>query len=149
MVASLQSELGFLSNSAGSHVQSAEMGNQALNSLALISARYTYTALDVLIQLASAHVIALCQALDLRVMHHQFFEAFKPLLMSSTEEILAGALSTRKELQDLQVRLWHEFKTLLDQTTSMDTTPRFCMFLNYPNQPFLTSRLRSLRVSLC
>ena len=58
-------------------------------------------------------------------MHHKFLEAFKPLLMSSTEEILAGALSTRKELQDLQVRLWHEFKTLLDQTTSMDTTPRF------------------------
>ena len=56
MIAALQSELGFLSNPAGTHVQSAEMRNQALNSLRLISARYTHTALKVLSQLASAHL---------------------------------------------------------------------------------------------
>ena len=125
MVAALQSELGFLSNSAGSHVQSAEMGNQALNSLALISARYTHTALDVLTQLASAHVLALCQALDLRAMKIKFLATFKPLLMNITEEILATTLSTREEFQDLQSLLWQKFNTLLDQTASMDTTPRF------------------------
>lgn len=42
------------------------MGNQALNSLALVSARYTLEAVDVLSQIASAHLLALCQALDLR-----------------------------------------------------------------------------------
>lgn len=66
VVAALTSELGFLANPVGSHVQTAEMGNQALNSLALISARYTLEAVDVLSQIASAHLIALCQALDLR-----------------------------------------------------------------------------------
>ncbi|KAI9655136.1 MAG: hypothetical protein M1821_005619 [Bathelium mastoideum] len=66
VVAGLTSELGFLANPVGSHVQTAEMGNQALNSLALISARYTLEAVDVLSQIASAHLLVLCQALDLR-----------------------------------------------------------------------------------
>ncbi|RMZ82915.1 hypothetical protein DV736_g6623, partial [Chaetothyriales sp. CBS 134916] len=66
VVAALTSELGFLANPVGSHVQTAEMGNQALNSLALVSARYTLEAVDVLSQIASAHLMAVCQALDLR-----------------------------------------------------------------------------------
>jgi len=66
VVAGLTSELGFLANPVGSHVQTAEMGNQSLNSLALVSARYTLEAVDVLSQIASAHLLALCQALDLR-----------------------------------------------------------------------------------
>ena len=66
VVAGLTSELGFLANPVGSHVQTAEMGNQSLNSLALVSARYTLEAVDVLSQVAAAHLLALCQALDLR-----------------------------------------------------------------------------------
>ena len=66
VVAGLTSELGFLANPVGSHVQTAEMGNQSLNSLALVSARYTLEAVDVLSQIASAHLMVLCQALDLR-----------------------------------------------------------------------------------
>ncbi|KAI1328858.1 PAL-domain-containing protein [Xylariaceae sp. FL0255] len=67
MVAALTSELGFLANPIGSHVQTAEMGNQGINSLALISARYTMNAVDTFSQLASAHLVAICQAFDLRV----------------------------------------------------------------------------------
>lgn len=92
MIAALQSELGFLSNPAGTHVQSAEMGNQSLNSLGLISARYTHIALDVLSQLASAHLFTLCQALDLRAMHWRFLEAVEPMLRTNTAEILADIL---------------------------------------------------------
>ena len=125
VIAALQSELGFLSNSAGSHVQSAEMGNQSLNSLALISARYTHTALDVLTQLVSAHVFALCQAFDLRAMHLQFLASFKPWLIRDTEETFAGMVSSTVELEKLKNFLWHDFKLLLNQTTSMNTIPRF------------------------
>lgn len=76
MVAALQSELGFLANPIGTHVQTAEMGNQALSSLALISARYTLDALDVLSQISAVHLIALCQAVDLRVKNSMFLGSF-------------------------------------------------------------------------
>ena len=72
MCAALLSELGFLANPVGSHVQTAEMGNQALNSLALISARYTHTAADLLFKLCAAHLLIVCQALDLRAIKKIF-----------------------------------------------------------------------------
>lgn len=75
--AALLSELGFLANSVGSHVQTAEMGNQALNSLALISARYTHNASNILAMLSAGHMLAVCQALDLRAMMVQFFQALE------------------------------------------------------------------------
>lgn len=77
MIAALTSELGFLANPVGTHVQSAEMGNQSLNSLALISARYTLDAISILTQLSSAHLVALCQALDLRAMNARFLETLQ------------------------------------------------------------------------
>jgi phenylalanine ammonia-lyase len=75
-VAALTAELGFLAGPVN-HVQTAEMGNQSLNSLALISARYTHTANEVLSQLMAAHMIAVCQALDLRAMHVQFLQQYQ------------------------------------------------------------------------
>ncbi|KAI0544051.1 phenylalanine and histidine ammonia-lyase [Xylaria curta] len=75
-IAALTAELGFLANPVN-HVQTAEMGNQSLNSLALISARYTQTANDVLSQLIAAHLVAVCQALDLRAMNFQFLELYR------------------------------------------------------------------------
>lgn len=75
MTAALTSELGFLANPVGSHVQTAEMGNQGINSLALISARYTVKAVETFSQLVAAHIIALCQAIDLRARDHFSWKA--------------------------------------------------------------------------
>ncbi|KAL8659373.1 MAG: hypothetical protein Q9202_007161 [Teloschistes flavicans] len=126
MVAALQSELGFLANPVGSHVQTAEMGNQALNSLALISARYTHTAVDVLSQLTAAHLLALCQALDLRAMMRFFLEEVKPGFVEETAALLkmmgvSDVPSQEKHLSEL----WNLFLARLEQTTRMNAQPRF------------------------
>lgn len=88
-IAALAAELGFLANPVN-HVQTAEMGNQSLNSLALISARYTQTANEVLSQLIAAHLIAACQALDLRAMNALFLQLYQPQF----EQLLAKHYAT-------------------------------------------------------
>lgn len=45
-------------------VQLAEMENWAYDSLALIAARYTYTAVETTLQRAVSHLIFLCQTLS-------------------------------------------------------------------------------------
>ncbi|CAN8104060.1 unnamed protein product [Discula destructiva] len=95
-IAALTAELGFLANPVN-HVQTAEMGNQSLNSLALISTRYTHTANDVLSQLMAAHLIAACQALDLRALHVQFVAVYRAVFF----DLVAKHYGRRDELATL------------------------------------------------
>ena len=121
-IAALQAELGFLASPMPCHAQTAEMGNQSLNSLALLSARYTHTALDVLSQLSAAHLFALCQALDLRVLQIQFLENLKPIFAFKTATLLGQVVN---DSETLQRELWLHFQRELNRTTSMDSTERF------------------------
>ena len=123
MTAALQSELGFLSNPAGTYVQPAEMGNQALNSLALISARYTHTAVDVLSQLAAGHLMALCQALDLRAMHARFLNDFKQPLHTVCRDHF-GVMMDGADLVNLEEKLWKNFNKFLGENMMMDSKKR-------------------------
>ncbi|KAJ5663654.1 hypothetical protein N7507_004385 [Penicillium longicatenatum] len=153
-IASLTAELGFLANPVN-HVQTAEMGNQSLNSLALISARYTHTANEVLSQLMAAHLIAVCQALDLRAMHAQFLEGYHPEfiklvnahyakktlpsdLISKIPDPTEVSNNLSNGLADPQVKpveskavnpiselLWTQLLAAFDTTTSMDAEQRF------------------------
>ncbi|KAJ6610205.1 phenylalanine ammonia-lyase [Mycena sp. CBHHK59/15] len=66
------SELGYLANPVSTHIQSAELHNQAVNSLALISARATVNSLDVLTMLIASYLYVLCQAVDLRALQDEF-----------------------------------------------------------------------------
>ncbi|KAI4234724.1 MAG: hypothetical protein LQ349_003614 [Xanthoria aureola] len=127
MIAALQSELGFLANPVGSHVQTAEMGNQALNSLALISARYTHTAVDILAQLVAAHLLAVCQALDLRALNLGFWGRLEPLLMQATRQAFATDCDIEEARKDhpMLSEVWSSFLVRFEQTTRMDADGRF------------------------
>jgi phenylalanine ammonia-lyase len=65
--ASYLSELNFLANRVNHFVQCAEMDNQCVNSLALISARFTVQAAEVLKKLMANAVYGVLQAIDLRM----------------------------------------------------------------------------------
>ena len=138
MVAALLSELGFLANPVGSHVQTAEMGNQALNSLALISARYALNAVDITSKLVSAHLLVACQALDLRVMDTIFLQKMRSRMsflakdwherISGKSEITTAPLlqhSTMALVEELSSTLYLSFEDAFKTTTTMDSHQRF------------------------
>ena len=65
-MASYMSELDYLTNPISNHVLSAEMHNQGVNSLALISARLTQEALEILLMIVANILCSQLQAIDLR-----------------------------------------------------------------------------------
>lgn len=90
-MAAYLSELGYLANSVTSHVQSAEMHNQSINSLALISARYTLQAAEVVSMMSAALLYVDCQALDLRILHETFLGSLDNLVQVILPDILSSA----------------------------------------------------------
>ncbi|RAL10374.1 aromatic amino acid ammonia-lyase [Aspergillus homomorphus CBS 101889] len=143
-ISALQSELGFLAGPVN-HVQNAEMGNQSLNSLALISARYTATGVRVLTELTAAHLLSACQALDLRAMQLQFLGSirgeFGVLLHDLVHSIAPtgeGETDTKTSaLIDLKDTLWAHLRTMLDSTVTMDTNDRFIHIAKSMRGPIL------------
>lgn len=139
-VAAYMSELAFLANPVSSHVQTAEMGNQAINSLALISARYTHTAIDCLSNIAGTYLYVLCQALDLRAMDILFLEAMEPKMREVTTNHFGGAIQDHAVLETLHSTLLAQTKKHLTQTTNLDSSTRFKTVASAV-QPSLTSFL--------
>ncbi|CAG1993120.1 unnamed protein product [Fusarium graminearum] len=68
------SELAALAHPVSSHVMSAEMHNQGINSLALLSARRTMEAADLVAHMCACHIYVSCQAVELRATHRLFLE---------------------------------------------------------------------------
>ncbi|KAI9243137.1 L-Aspartase-like protein, partial [Sporodiniella umbellata] len=71
-MASYMSEISYLSNPVSTNVQSAELHNQSINSLAFISGRYTQSVIEILQLMVSAQIYTLCQAIDLRIIKNKF-----------------------------------------------------------------------------
>ena len=125
MIAALQAELGFLANPVGSHVQTAEMGNQAINSLALISGRYTLEAVQTLSMLASAHLVAALQALDIRAMDINFMESLAPVWNTLVDEAFLTRLQSADSANTFRSSLWASFRKSLETLMHFDSPKRF------------------------
>ncbi|KAJ5628117.1 phenylalanine ammonia-lyase [Penicillium lividum] len=76
------SELAALAHPVSSHVMSAEMHNQGINSLALISARRTMEAADLVAHMSACHIYVSCQAVEMRANHKRFLSTFQDKLKS-------------------------------------------------------------------
>jgi len=122
-VAAYTSELGFLANPVSTHIQSAEMHNQAVNSLALISARYTVTSTEVLSMLVATYLYLLCQALDLRAMQAEFEKEFYKIVQAELLSIFGSYIPSTEE-GPLLKQVFGVMLATLDSTTTMDATDR-------------------------
>ncbi|PYI31375.1 phenylalanine ammonia-lyase [Aspergillus indologenus CBS 114.80] len=115
-MAAYMAELAYLAHPVSAHVQTAEMRNQAVNSLAFISARYTMQAVELVSLMSAAYLYIACQALDLRALHLRFLETVRPridaLLRTSFSRVPGDELETLIET------------VLATLTTSWGTTTR-------------------------
>ncbi|KAI6111975.1 phenylalanine ammonia-lyase [Pisolithus croceorrhizus] len=103
----------------GVGVVSAEMHNQSLNSLALVSARYTLTALEVSELLAASHIYILCQAVDLRAVRTEMHARTGAVVRSALSEAFANAFITSEALDIATRKVTPKILDELDQTTSV------------------------------
>ncbi|KZT55159.1 phenylalanine ammonia-lyase [Calocera cornea HHB12733] len=125
-------ELGFLANPVSTHVQSAELHNQAVNSLALISARKTVEALDVLSMLMASYLYVLCQALDLRAQQFHLARSMRVLLSQALTKHFGEHVE-----RDLIDSLYELMSDKFDQTSSVDAARRMDTIFSYCTTPLV------------
>ncbi|KAE9378838.1 phenylalanine ammonia-lyase [Stipitochalara longipes BDJ] len=122
-MAAYMSELAYVANPVSSHVQSAEQHNQAVNSLAFISTRYTMAAVDLVSLMSACFIYVGCQGVDLRVMHNTFLESFQPTVRTITAEVIGQRLS-RLTIDALNDDIESNIALVWAETTSLDLHKR-------------------------
>jgi len=128
------SEIAYLASPVSTHVISAEMHNQSINSLALLSGRYTFETVKLCRMLMSSHIYALCQAADLRAMEAIFRKQFFPLIRSEIAAHFPGI-----DFDDEFIRvLTNRLILLLNGTTDQDSVTRFQRVLSDLTSTLLT-----------
>lgn len=123
-MAAYYSEIAFLSNPVSTHVQSAEMHNQSVNSLALVSGRYTLEVVEILSMMCASYLFMICQALDLRVLQQRFFVAVHPRCVEMTRIMIEELTSKAVESEAICKAVWSSLAKEWDATTTLDLTQR-------------------------
>ncbi|OCH85474.1 phenylalanine ammonia-lyase [Obba rivulosa] len=129
-------ELGYLASPVSTHVQSAEMHNQAVNSMALVSARATINALEVLSLLTASYLYVLCQALDLRAMQRELQAGVQTIVKEQLAACFGDHLAST-ELDKLCPLVSRTIVRELDRTSSMDAAPRMRTVLAATTTPIV------------
>lgn len=116
-------ELGYLAAPVSTHIQSAEMHNQAVNSLALISARATINSLDTLSILVSSYLFVLCQALDLRALEVEFKDGMQRIIREELS-IAYSSILNYTELAQITKSVYKVMEGGWESTSTMDAAER-------------------------
>ncbi|KAF7597138.1 hypothetical protein BBP40_009476 [Aspergillus hancockii] len=139
-MAAYMSELAYLANPVSSHVQTAEMHNQAVNSLAFVSARYTMQAVDIVSMMSACSLYVACQALDLRVLQLNFFRELHPIVCNGTHDAFHTILAP-KELERITQQLVTAIQDAWLTTSRMDAGDR-CQRVIKLSLPILLNEMR-------
>ncbi|KAL3963305.1 hypothetical protein ACCO45_000309 [Purpureocillium lilacinum] len=117
-MAAYASELCYLANPVSSHVHTAEMHNQSINSLAFLSARMTKKAVEMVSLMASTCLYIGCQAMDLRAMQVEFLAAAQIALDAVNKRLLTERLGKKgvrrfnEALKEIISTTWREASRL-------------------------------------
>ena len=103
-MAAYMSELAWLASPVSTHVQSAEMHNQSINSLAFLSARMTMQSVETVYLMCACSLYINCQALDLRALSTNFLSKVQPLLAAVTSDYFRVGLSQQR-FDDLSISI--------------------------------------------
>lgn len=126
-MASYASELGYLNHPISNHVQSAEMHNQAINSLAFIGCRYAGDAVEVLSLMTATYLYVICQAVDLRALHAEFVKVVRPEIEGITA---TGFPTAYTHLKTVQKTIWEELMYNWRRSTTSDLRDRCVIATN-------------------
>ncbi|XRM45269.1 hypothetical protein ABZX51_008369 [Aspergillus tubingensis] len=110
--AAYTSELGVLANPVSNHVQSAEMHNQAINSLGLLSARQTMAAVEVLSMIVANCLYTGCQGVDLRTLHRTFLASMK----DPARQLITSSLLAEDQYHTFIEDFFHEFWKVFEES---------------------------------
>ena len=124
-MAAYMSELAYIAHPISSYVQSAEMNNQSINSLALIAARHTLDASKVINLMTASYLYSLCQALDLRCLHAEFAKEAEIKFHALLEtQMQATADDAKIDLAQLQAETWSAITAQWLARSSLDLKAR-------------------------
>lgn len=104
LMAGFMAELSMLGNPATNHVQPAELRNQSINSMGLMSARYTAKGVKILQMMMASYLYAVLQAIDLRHIERCYGVATETAIEEAVVETLHEVVENADEVHPAMIK---------------------------------------------